>query len=320
MSIENINWINWIEGTPVGLIVRKVESVSPHTHSNLIEIVLCLHGQITISYFFEEFTLEAGEFILVDRDAHFLYGGKDAVCVSFYFDLVHFKDKHLYIDNLLFVCEGTKQSTVPYDTPNHKYLKAMLIALLTYLLDNNDNNRKKALKITNIAEDIIDLMIDKFDIVFWYHPGLNIEQHTMIRYRKMMSYLSEHHTEKICLKSLSREFGLSKAYVSEFLSSVSLGFQGMLNYIRAAHAAKMLIETDAKVLDVSEACGFSDPKYFYKVFKYWYFCTPKQFREKYFRNENLLNKEELLELRQVSSYLEDVRKRHFVEWFMNGQR
>ena len=80
------------------------------------------------------------------------------------------------------------------------------------------------MKITNIAEDIIDLMIDKFDIVFWYHPGLNIEQHTMIRYRKMMSYL-RNTTQKNLSQVVIPEFGLSKAYVSDFSVPYRWGFK-----------------------------------------------------------------------------------------------
>lgn len=35
------------------------------------------------------------------------------------------------------------------------------------------------------------------------------------------------------------------------------------------------------IVEISEACGFSDVKYYYKAFHKWYRCTPGEFREKY---------------------------------------
>ncbi len=313
MAVEEIKWIN---GTPLGLIIRNVNYVAPHYHKGVLEIILCLSGHITVSYCFEEFTLTAGEFILVDKDAHFLCNGVNAVCVSFYFDLSYFRKKYRYIDNLFFVCEGTKQSTVPFNTYNHKHLKAMLLAILIYLADNKDATNQIESKICNIVENIIELLLDKFDIMFWYHPGLHINKSAMEKYRVMTGYLSMHHADKISLESLSEKIGLSKAYISEFLSSVSLGFQKMLNYYRAFQAAQMLIDTNLNILEVSEQCGFSDPKYFYKSFRFWYSCTPNQFRKKYSYSGESCNREEILGLGDISKYIEEITMKHFVEWFV----
>ncbi len=308
--------IEWISKTPLGLIIREVKYVIPHYHKGILEIILCLSGNVTVSYCFEEFTLTAGEFILVDKDAHYLYDGKNAVCVSFYFDLSFFKEKYLYIDNLFFVCEGTKQSTVPFNTHNHKYLKAMLLSILIYLLENKDDISQIETKICNIVDNVIRLLLDKFDIMFWYNPGLDINNDAVEMYRKMMGYLSKHHTDKINLETISEKIGLSKVYISEFLSTVSLGFQRMLNYCRASHAAQMLIDTNIKILDISEHCGFSDPKYFYKAFRFWYSCTPNRFRKKYSYPKKPCNQEKILQLNDVSDCIEEIAMKHFVDWFI----
>lgn len=307
---------NKIEDTPIDIIIREIDYIAPQVHADVVEIILCLSGEVTISYCFEEFTLKTGEFILVDKDAYYLYNGNGAICASFYIDLSFFKAKYPYIDSLFFVCEGTKESRVPFDTYNHKYLKAMLIALLTYVSENTDLNPDYVDKINKITLNIVDLLVNKFDIIYWYHPDLVIQESALLRHRMMMDYVFKHHTENINISILAEKFNLSDIYISEFISSISLGFRKMLNFIRASDAARLLISTDMNVLSISEACGFSDPKYLYKAFKEWYYCTPNEFRKKYLSeigNEDVARR---LRLSDIVGPLEQMRKEHFIDWFM----
>lgn len=308
--------IKWIPNTPLGLNIREIKHVPPHYHNDILEIIMCLSGQVTVSYCFEEFTLFPGEYILVDKDAHFLYDGKNAVCVSFYFDLLYFKKKYRYINYLSYVCEGTRQSIKPFNTTNHKHLKAMLLALLICLINCNEITEDIELTINEASSKIVQLLMDKFDIIFWYHPNLEINISSLKKYRELVCYLARHHDKKVDLESLSEETGLSKIYISEFLSTVSIGFQRTLHYCRASHAAQLLITTNINILEISEECGFSDPKYFYKAFRFWYLCTPGQFREKYSNSNKHFGQEVQLSLGDISYYITDIVMKHFLEWFI----
>ncbi len=311
--------INWIPETPVGFSIRNVEYVAPHVHEGVIELILCLTGKVTVSYCFEEFTLERGEFILVDKDAHLIYGEEPGVCVSIYIDLSKFNKIYPYIDSIFFVCEGTRQSQVPYNTANHKALKAMLLTMLTIILEHVESEAGYVENVNKLASKIIELLLEKFDIIFWYHPNLVIKPDALLRYRMMTDYFAKRHTEKVTLSDLAEEFQLSKIYVSEFLSGVSLGFRKMLNFVRACSAEKMLINTQMNILDISEACGFSDPKYLYDSFEAWYKCTPHQFRKKYFSEADKQNTEIYLPVADIAAPLEQMRKEHFIEWFIKGK-
>ena len=308
--------INWIKGTPIGITIRSIDYVAPHDHEGVLELILCLTGKITISYFFEEFTLEPGEFILVDKDAHLLYVKEPGICASIYIDLSFFKKKYPYIDTVFFVCEGTRQSKVPYNTYDHKYLKAMLLALLTVVLERTEDSPDYLKNINKFSSNIVELLLNKFDIIFWYHPNLSIKPDAILRYRRMMDYMARRQTEKVDIADLSEEFQLSKVYISEFLSSISLGFRKMLNFNRACRAEKMLINTRMNILDISEACGFSDPKYLYETFEAWYQCTPHQFRKKYLSEAGKENIETHLPVAEIAVPLESLRKEHFIELFI----
>ncbi|MDO4552404.1 MAG: AraC family transcriptional regulator [Bacillota bacterium] len=308
--------ISWIEGTPMGVTVRKVEFVAPHMHEDLIEIILCLSGTIRISYCFEEFRLQPGEFILVDKDAHYLYEGENCICATFYIDERYFEKKYPYARSLLLVCEGTKESRVPCNTYHHKYLKGMLLAVLLYISGDGERDADYRKNILHVSEKIVETLFNYFDIIFWYNPGLNIKPEALERYRKMNHYLQEHYSERITIEDLAGEFGLSKAYVSEFLSDVTLGFRRILGYIRVSNAEKLLFKTKMNMANISAACGFSDPKYYYNTFRAWYKCTPYQFRRKYLSEMGVGNREEILAFSDVRDTLGEMMEPYFTDMFI----
>jgi xylan 1,4-beta-xylosidase len=299
----------------MGVNIRKLSSIIPHRHENLIEITLCLLGEIKFSSCFEEFTLKPGEFILVDKDVHYLHGG-EAVCASFYIDLNFFKEKYPFIDGLIFVCEGTSDSTVPYDTYYHQYIKSILLALLFFISRQSEKQEEYKEKITSTAEKIVNLMMDRFDIIFYYNPGLNLKPGALERYRDAMKYIHDHDSGKVLVKEVAGHCGVSSAYMSEFLGNITLGFRTMIGYTRTCKSEKYLMDTDMSIVEISEICGFSDAKYYYEAFKTWYHCTPGQFRKKYKKEMERGNIEESLPIREIEKPLEEMMEKHLIDMFL----
>ena len=273
--------IQWIENTPLGVTVRRISFVAPHAHENMVEITLCLDGSITFDYCFEEFRLTKGEFILVDRDTHYMHSGDNALCASFYIDLSKMTDRYRNACDQMFVCEGTSESEVPYNTPEHKQLRGMLIAVLDYLLRNEDRGEHFTDDISHVTEGIMDLIYRRFDYVFWKQPDQEINDKTLAMMKELVSYLFQHHTERITLRDLARHINVSNGYISVLMSKNAIGFEQCLGYIRSWHAERLLLTTDMSIADISEESGFSATKYMYSAFSYWYHCTPGEYRSRY---------------------------------------
>lgn len=305
--------IQWDDNSPINVKVRKIDYIAPHIHENTVEITMCLVGEIKFSYYFEEFTLKPGDFILVDHDTHYMYDGKDAVCVSYYLNLDYFEKEFPFIKNLLFVCENTADSSIPYNTYKHKHLKGVLLAILLFMLQHPEKDHEYIKKMNEAAGKIMEVVMEHFDIIFFYNPQLQISEKAFARWRKITDYLFTHFTEDISIKNIADEFGMSEAYTTEFVSKYTLGFRQMLAYVRMCHAEKLLLYSDMSIMEVSEACNFSDPKYLYKTFRYWYDCTPTQFRKQYL---NEMNKENMAHDLDISDLLEPVTemtKKHFID-------
>ncbi len=282
--------INWIKNTPLGVNVRRISFVAPHAHENMIEITMCLEGCITFDYCFEEFRLKEGEFILVDRDTHYLHSGDDALCASFYIDLKKMSDSYGDVCNQMFVCEGTSESTVPHNTQEHKNLRGMLIAVLDYLLKSEQTDESFEEDITRAAESIMNQIYYRFDYINWRNPEQDITEKMLLRMKTITAYLFRHYAEKICLQDLADQIDVSKGYMSALLSRNAIGFEEVLAYVRSWRAERLLLTTDMSIADISEESGFSATKYMYSAFNYWYHCTPREYRLKYHREMKKKNR------------------------------
>lgn len=308
--------IQWDENLPINVKIRNIDYIAPHIHEDTVEITMCLEGEIKFSYYFEEFTLKPGDFILVDHDTHYMYDGKDAVCVSYYLNLDYFEKEFPFIKNLLFVCEYTAGSSIPYNTYKHKFLKGILLATLLYMLEHPEHDKEYIKKMTEAAHKIMETVMEHFDIIFFYNPELQISDKAFDRCRQLMNYMFSHFNENITIGDLAREFNISEAYATEFISKYSLGFGPMLAYVRMCHAEKLLLYTDKSIIEISEACNFSDPKYLYKVFRHWYDCTPTQFRKQYLNEMNKENIAEDLEISDLLDPVTEMTKKHFVDMLL----
>ena len=100
------------------------------------------------------------------------------------------------------------------------------------------------------------------------------------RIRRILEYIGRHSGERLMLRSIADQEGLSLYYLSHlFHEYMGMSFQDYLSIIRCDQARNLLTTTDMPLLDISVSCGFSDPKYFTAQFRRRYGSTPKQYRK-----------------------------------------
>ena len=301
-----------VGGTPLSIGVYSVEKAPTKINEKgVLEIIFCLKGSVKFSYAYEEFTLHAGEYISVDKDAYYLYDGQDNMCVSLYFDLLQYEGKYPFIGNTLFVCEGLAETSLRFPTPEHERLKGMMIALLRFIREGGDET-----KVSEVTGKIVDLFIKHFDI-FFFHSGEKFGEkggEMLMRLHEINDYLHKHIKEKIKVGDIAAQLNFTEGYMSEYMRKASVGSRGMLSYIRANASESLLLNTDKTILEISEECGFSDVKYYYSAFKRWYNCTPKQFRDQYGRASE--EKLRYFELDDISDLIDDLMKQHYMQMYL----
>ena len=96
-----------------------------------------------------------------------------------------------------------------------------------------------------------------------------------------LDYLRTHYSESITCELLAQKAYLSVSYFRElFHAHTGMTVVSALQKIRIERACALLRETSLTVSEVANRVGYSDMKFFYKVFHRWMQVSPGAFRKR----------------------------------------
>ena len=99
------------------------------------------------------------------------------------------------------------------------------------------------------------------------------------RINAIINYIQEHYLT-VTLDDLSREFFLSKPYLSKYIKEKSgLTFGENVKKIRLKKASTLLKNGNMRIERVAEAAGYQNLEHFNRLFKKKFGMTPAQYRE-----------------------------------------
>jgi AraC-like DNA-binding protein len=80
--------------------------------------------------------------------------------------------------------------------------------------------------------------------------------------------------------SVAEVAGFSVRTLQRRLAREDLNFKKMIEQIRFQVAARLLVESDAKVIDIGYDLGYSDPSHFSRAFRRWSGIPPSAYRDR----------------------------------------
>lgn len=84
----------------------------------------------------------------------------------------------------------------------------------------------------------------------------------------MLQYIRQHYAEHISLTDLSQQLNISCTHLNaKFKAETGYTFHDFLNYYRIRRAVELQKQGERKLYEIAELVGFSDYKYFNKVYK-----------------------------------------------------
>lgn len=102
------------------------------------------------------------------------------------------------------------------------------------------------------------------------------------RMRKVVDHVYQNFTEEISITTVAGIANMANNSFSRYFSQrTRQSFTSFVNEIRLNHAAKLLMETQRSVLEISLACGFTNLSNFNYQFKMRYHQSPLNFRKNY---------------------------------------
>lgn len=93
----------------------------------------------------------------------------------------------------------------------------------------------------------------------------------------MLQYIQEHYAQRISLTDLSQELNISCTHLNaKFKAETGYTFHDFLNYYRISKAVELQKQGVYKLYEIAELVGFSDYKYFNKVYKRYVGYAPNK--------------------------------------------
>lgn len=112
--------------------------------------------------------------------------------------------------------------------------------------------------------------------------GAKVKREDISNYiiKRAINYIREHYQEGITQEEVSRELEITPEYLSTlFNREMGINFSTFLKQFRMSHAKRLLKGTDMKIYEIAKAAGYSDPKYFQRVFKEEIGVSPGEYRQ-----------------------------------------
>lgn len=98
--------------------------------------------------------------------------------------------------------------------------------------------------------------------------------------KRAINYIREHYQEGLSQEQVATVLDITPEYLSILFSrEVGINFSVFLKRFRISHAKRLLKGTDLKVYEIAGAVGYSDPKYFQRVFKEEIGVSPGEYRQ-----------------------------------------
>lgn len=98
--------------------------------------------------------------------------------------------------------------------------------------------------------------------------------------QEMLQYVTNNYNRKFLFSEVSKELGYSPTVLHErFKKETTITFNDYLNRYRINQSIQMLKNGNKKLYEISEECGFSEYKYYNKVFKKYIGMSTSEFLE-----------------------------------------
>lgn len=95
---------------------------------------------------------------------------------------------------------------------------------------------------------------------------------------EILNIIEKDYRENILVEEMARRFNLTPEYLSTlFVRELGIKYTAYCTQVKVEHAKKLLRNGNLKIYEVAEQSGYSDVKYFCKVFKKYTGKSPKEY-------------------------------------------
>jgi len=112
-------------------------------------------------------------------------------------------------------------------------------------------------------------------------PNSYAKDISAVRIKDMLDYIHAHYATPLTLEMIAKVGNIGERECLRCFSQTlqTSPMQYVLKY-RISRGAAMLKEKSLSISEIATLCGFESPSYFSQLFKRYYLCTPREYRER----------------------------------------
>ena len=240
-----------------------------------LRVLYVVEGEVSIQFTSgaKKLSRDAVEIIGINEPVR-LFSQTDNTVLFFTVDGEFAKSRCERIDRTILNCNFDFIFPSQVDEEKLNSLRALLHKLLSDYM-------RAAPSLRDTVERLLQLLVEHFDSyrnVLNHIPNEDLHK---ARFNSINTYIIDNLNDKIRLSDLVGLEHVSSQYLSkEFKKKYGISFSELLSYYRIIHSVRLLTNTRLGLSEVSEQCGFSAARYYYKYFKKFLGMSPSEFRQR----------------------------------------
>lgn len=263
-----------------GKIPEYQYSYPLHWHEEM-ELILVISGKGCASVNSNHYILTAGDILVIcPHDIHSISQYENLECeyfnILFRFSILEDKlSPNCYENHLKPFLNHSKNLPVLI-SQSHPISKVLNLCIIDLI-----ENRKKTISSYElmIKSNLFKIM---YNLEQYAVPNDNINNDIEcdLKLKKVLSYINEHYHKPIRIDDVANSCCYSKSYFMKFFKKYTgSSFIQYLNNYRLEIAARLLIDTDYKIIDIATKVGFDNIPYFTRCFHKKYNLSPSDLRK-----------------------------------------
>ncbi|WP_054023747.1 AraC family transcriptional regulator [Bacillus sp. FJAT-28004] len=263
-------------------VFRPIRSLDGYTnwhYHKQVEVLLILEGELDVYVDEENFHLTSGDILLIGAsELHSDRSHNSLDYIVLQFDLEPFFDQSTIPYMRYFSETQTPLSKANYIFQENNTAKQQAASYIHQLLHETTHKETGyELAVSVLVKQILLLLLrnDSRKVL--------IEQDNFerIRLKPVLDYIENHLTDRIQVEEVCKIANMSYYYfVKYFKKTIGLSFTEYVNYRKVKWAERILLTKDLSISEVGERIGMPNMAHFYKMFKKYNDCSPKQFQRK----------------------------------------
>ncbi len=274
-------YINYPFELPIKISYLNIKNYPTHWH-NSIEIIYVLKGSLQIKIDTDSFTLNEREVEIINSDeSHEIQSLEDNKVLIFNIDPFFFEKYYKDINNIFFYTNSNDDED--QNGSEYEELKTLLSQMLCEYVQKLEDYDEE---IEELLITLLYHLVNNFHYLTYEKEELKEKTDQLARYHRISKYIYNNYNNNITLQEIAKKEFLSTHYLShEIKYATGYSFTDLINLTRIEESIKLLLDSDMSISEISDEIGFSHVRYFNKNFKYYFGCTPLQYRKKYATTE-----------------------------------